>query len=298
MLRWVLLVLCLSACGRSGLSDPPTEPIQPASPSQTTTPVAPSPLIGHWAEFHLGNCINDEAWLSFAEGGQLTVTSIDRNFCSAHSIAAAQGTWSESAQTLQLDWQPVRGTHSLKATFAVVPLTRPVEWTTEGYTFGNREISMRVWRLTGSLFERLSIDRTEEDGKVYARDSRAEVTFDTSPVDAAVGSTITATLHWRSTLDWAESGPRQLDETFTLPCRVTLESGARHVRAVVLDQYDGFWKLLTARGLDQSYGWDLDRLIHSFGPDWTVDAEGRLVQGHSYDAPEYLELQHPPPTQP
>lgn len=302
MLRAVLLIACLSACGRSELFEPAPVVPEPASaaplPSTDVVLAQPSRLLGHWADFRLGNCINDEAWLSFGERSELTVTSVDRNYCGPHSVAAAKGTYVEGPQTLKLSWAPTTGPRELEASYAIIKRSRPLEWVPQAYQFGDRSISLGAWSGSGAAFTRAWLEHSVEGAKTYARATRAEVAFDAPVLGLAEGSTVTATLRWTSRVEWGEQPPSSLDESFTLPCRVKTEGGVRRVRAVVLDEHDGFWKLLTARGLDKSYGWDLDRVIHAFGPDWLVLADGRLFQAPAWAAPEYLELRQPPPTNP
>lgn len=172
-------MVCQSACGRSVLLEPSPQLPEPGTPAPQDPPLekpaAPSPLLGHWAEFHLGNGINDEAWLSFGERSQMTVISVDRNFCGPHSLAATRGTDVEGPETLKLAWAPPSGPHELETSYAVLRRSQPVDWHPEGYRLGDRAISMRAWRGSAGPFTRVWIERSVESGKTYARATRAEV---------------------------------------------------------------------------------------------------------------------------
>lgn len=289
-----LCLLVVLACGRSAPSAPEVDepPLFPEPPARQS-----SALLGHWATFNIGNCINDEAWLSFAAEGTLRVTSVNRDFCGPHSLAAADGTFSESASMLTLNWNPVGGRRTLETSFSVTSQggEPPYFDPTTGYRLGLRLLSTAVWTRTAARFERVSKEHFLERGETYLKDIRTEVSFNVPVDSSSPPGDCVATLTWHADFEWGTDPKRSVRESFELPCRITVESGRRLVKAKALDTYDGFDRILQSRGLPAKYGWVLDQLSHGFGPDWVVGADENLHLRLSSNSPSFLEMRHGPP---
>lgn len=260
------------------------------------------PLSGHYMQQMIGNCINEEEWLSFSPPEGFTYTFVDRNYCAPHSVTATPGLQSNDGSVVEIVWNVEEGTETRRFTYARVdPYPGspgvPLE---PGYELGTAALNHTAYARAGTSLTWHREDFVDQNYGEYAwfQDMKIDLTF-AAPLGTPMENTacsMTVTIAIQAEYDGVLSSG---DESFVLPCTYGPDEVLPWIR-VAADGFenpnDGDWSdYLGSLGVWSKYPASVQNAFGKFYPMfyYVPGDDSRLFQDHWQSW--YLEMKTPPP---
>lgn len=258
---------------------------------------------GYYMKRFIGDCINEEEWLSFSPPTGFTHTFVDRNYCTEHGVTASPGKQTLSGDTIEVTWDTANGGNLRRVTVARVdPMPFPQD-PVDGYQPGTAALNLKAYARSSDtlVWHREDVSTMTDATGTFDQQFMADIAFD-APLGApssptACTMTVSFVIHasYDTTFEMAS-------ETLTLPCTIAPDADLPWIRVSANgfeNPNNGDWSdYLDQLGIYDKYGnFALNVLSQAFYPMfyYVPGDDAHLFQ--DYYQPWYFEYLNPPPEQ-